>query len=74
MGRYLIGIKHDKNNPVISTNVEHFLPSTQYLNDEKHNINGIDHFGFNANIDKDGNSTLLHSPLHAIVVALFFHC
>jgi len=60
----LIGVRHDENNPVISTNVEHFLPSTQYPNDEMHNINEVDQFAFNANIDKDGNSTLLHIFLY----------
>ena len=68
----LIGLKHDEDNPVISTNNGYFLPSKSHPNNRLQNSDELEQGDFNNSLDKDGHSTLLSIPLIPKVVAAVF--
>jgi hypothetical protein len=65
----LIGLRHNEDNPVISTNNGYFLPSKSHPNNILQNSDELDQGDFNNSLDKDGHSTLLSIPLIPKVVA-----
>jgi hypothetical protein len=68
----LIGLRHNEDNPVISTNNGYFLPSKSHPNNRLQNSDELEQGDFNNSLDKDGHSTLLSIPLIPKVVAAVF--
>ena len=66
------GLRHNEDNPVISTNNGYFLPSKSHPNNRLQNSDELEQGDFNNSLDKDGHSTLLSIPLIPKVVAAVF--
>ena len=68
----LIGLRHNEDNPIISTNNGYFLPSKSHPNNRLENSDELEQGDFKNSLDKDGHSTLMSiSLISKVVVAVF---